>query len=722
VMVTRSRVQRVLAGAALAAVVVSGMVPGAGGGAPAGAATVALRPLGAEAVALGSLAVPTGTPEYFSSPAIADLNADQKPELVVAAPNGTVTATRIDNGATLWQRALGTTAIQASPVVTDVSGDGKEDVVVATMDGRVVILNGQTGGVLRTFRQGAPLHCPAGVDCRPDGFFATPVVADVNGDGRKDIVAPSYDHTVYAWSAGGSLLWRAYLYDTLWSSPAVVDVNRDGRPEVVLGGDISAGNPLGVPAGGLLWVLNGSNGSRFGGYPRSLPGQTVWSSPAIADINDDGRVDAVVGTGINGPFGDGAAARKVYAITLADRKNVPGWPVTPPGRVMSQPAVGDIDDDGRPEVVVASEGGYVSAYEHNGVRKWATCNAAAVTACSNGLPTHGGVAIADVDDDGRQDVISALSQRLRIYEGNDRALKGDIRLTGGNGTLGPASVAAVGEISGKVVIAQSYFHNTNGRQGAAAAGRTNVRTDLFTTDRPLCGEDWPGFKRGPARTSVKPSRAPWHPFDCGRPFVAQQYRDLLSRESDAAGQTFWTARLRTSWSGPRVIQGFMDGAEFGAVAAPLVRVHLGLKGGLPLPATEIRPQMARLAGGDELSEVAADMVAGEPWASQTDAAFVDSVYPRLWGAAPTTQQRNEALTAIGQGSRGQWLADLSGHPWVVGRLNGQVRVAMTYIGLLNRGPDSSGWAYWVAQVNGGTSPQRLIEQFLATPEYAARVL
>ena len=50
-----------------------------------------------------------------------------------------------------------------------------------------------------------------------------------------------------------------------------------------------------------------------------------------------------------------------------------------------------------------------------------------------------------------------------------------------------------------------------------------------------------------------------------------------------------------------------------------------------------------------------------------------------------------------------------------------VNVAMTYIGLLDRGPDQSGWDFWVRAVNTGTSPQRLIEQFLAGTEYRDRV-
>lgn len=692
--------------------------PGTGG--PAGAATATLRHLRSVDIGLDTVTVPTGTPEYYSSPALADLNSDDKPELVVAAPNGTVTATRIDNGARLWQRDLGVTALQASPLVTDVDNNGQVDVVAATMDGRVVLLNGQTGALVRTFRQGAPQFCPPGNDCRPDGFFATPVVADVNRDGRNDIIAASYDHSVYAWSHGGTLLWRSFLYDTLWSSPAVVDLDRNGTPEVVLGGDIYAGNPLGTPAGGLLWALNGSNGSRFSGYPISLPGQTTWSSPAITDLDGDGRVEAVVGTGNNGPYGDGPVQRRVYAITLATRRNLPGWPVTAPGRVVHQPAVGDITGDGRPEVVVGTEGGYVAAYAHTGYRRWAVCNSSAEYPQCPSAPSHGGAVIADVDDDGSQEVISTLEQRVRVFNGPNGAIEAQFRLTGGNLSIAPTSIAAVGEINGSTVVAQSYIVRDLG--GPVQAGRASIRTDLLTTDKPLCAEDWPGFKRDAQRRSLRPERPPWHPLRCGRPFVAQQYRDLLGRDLDTAGATFWTARLRTTtWSGARVVEGFLNSREFGAVAAPIVRIHLGLKGGPPLPSTEIRAQMQAVRHGASFESVAAGLVDDQPWAAQSDAQFIDGVFTRLMGRAPNAAERASAVAAVQSDGRAAWLNDLAQSAWPVGRLRGQVNVAMTYIGLLDRGPDQSGWDFWVRAVNTGTSPQRLIEQFLASTEYRDRV-
>lgn len=714
---------RPVAGRAAAALVVAlvlglGVVPGAPGGgdgpSPAGAATTALRSLRTVDVSLGNVYSGSGTSEYFSSPALADLDKDDEPELVVAAPNGTVTATRLTTGARLWQRSLGATIIQTSPVVEDVDLDGRVDVVVGTMDGRVVMLDGQSGGVKRTFRQGAPLHCPRGVDCRPDGFFATPVVADVNGDGRKDIIAPSFDHTVYAWSHGGTLLWRAYLEDTLWSSPVVVDIDRNGSQEVVLGGDIYSGNPLGVPKGGLLWVLRGSNGTRFPGYPKSLPYQTIWSSPVVTDINGDGRLDAVVGTGSG--HADSTNGRKVWAVTLTTRQGVPGWPVTPPGKVVRQPAVGDIDGDGRPEVVVGSEGGYVTAYEHTGARRWQRCNAVGGR-CSDGYPTHGGAVIADVDADGVQEVVSGLDKDLTVYDGRNGAVEAQHRLTSGL-TLAPPSIAAIGELQGRTVIVQSSILRSGSHGGARPGDR--VRTDVLTTDRQLCAEDFPAHMRGPRRQAVLAALRPWNPFPCARPFVARQYRDILGRDLDVTGQTFWAVRLRSGWTGPRVVEGFMRSEEFQGVIAPVVRVHLGLSAGAPGPSSTIRDQVAAARQGATPAELARELLDARP--AVGDARLVDEVWLRLVGAAPSAAERQAALDAIAASDQAAWVGSLTANPWVVARLRGQVDVAMAYVGLLDRAPDQSGWDHWVAQVGRGVSSQRLIELFLASAEYRDRVL
>jgi hypothetical protein len=686
---------------------------------PAGAATTNLRQIRDDQIRFFTRATSTGTTERFSSPALGDLNGDDEPELVVTAPNGTVTARRLDTGATLWQASLGATEIHASPVIDDVDGNGSVDVVVATMDGRVIRLNGQNGSQAVVMRQGAPQNCPAGVDCRPDGFFATPAIGDVNGDGKKDIVASSYDHSVYAWTAGGRLIWRAFLYDTLWSSPAIVDIDRNGRNEVVVGGDIYARNPLGVAQGGLVWALNGSNGSRVSGYPKSIPGEVIWSSPAIGDVNGDGKLDAVVGTGTM--FGDGAASRRVWAFTLSSRQNLPGWPVAASGRVMDQPALGDVDGDGTDEVVFTTDRGYVEVWEANGRRQWAACNTNGATpTCPSGAPgPKGGALIADVDDDGRQEIVAPSGVWIRVFDVGRTTAEDAYILPGEYGNRDTSSTPAIGELDGRAIIAQSAFYRAGGHSGPERSG-DYVRTGVVTTDAPLCAEDWPQFKRSARRDSVHPARPPWHPFPCGRPFVAQQYQDLLGRQLDAAGQDYWTARLRTTWSGPRVVEGFMNSSEFRGVAAPIVRLHIGLVDGPPGPADAIRGEMVALRQGATLDDIAEDLLADGP--TRTDAQLVDAVFPRLTGRTPSGTERQRALDAIAADGRAAWVADLAVTTSATANLEDEVQVAMTYIGLLGRAPDAGGYAYWVGEVERGVSPQRLIEQFLASSEYRGRVL
>ncbi len=717
----RTRPIVVAVAGALALLLVAPIAAPVVGPAPAGAVTATLRSLRTVDVQFAQRHTATGTTERYSSPAVGDLNGDDRPELVVAAPDGTLTATRLDTGTTYWKRSLGATEIHATPVLEDVDGNGSVDVVAATMDGRVVLLNGQTGAVVRTYRQGPDLHCPASnPNCRPSGFFATPAVGDVNGDGRKDIVAPSYDHTVYAWSAGsGQLLWRTYLEDTLWSSPAIVDIDRNGRKEVVLGGDIWAGNPLGVPAGGLVWALNGSNGTRVSGYPKSMPGQVIWSSPVITDLNGDGRLDAVVGTGTN--FADQANHQHVWAFTLSNRQNLPGWPIRTQGKVAQQPAVADLDGDGTREVIVNTETGYIDARRADGTRRWVTCNANSRTTGCGGYTSHSGVVVADVDDDGVQEVVATSGVWLRVYDGRDRTLEAEYQLPGGYANLHTAAVPAISELDGKAIIVQSAFHRVGGHTGAERAGDL-VRTAVVTTDKPLCAQDWPAFKGGPRGTSVQPDRFPWHPFACGRAFAAQQYSDVLGRQLDAAGRDYWTARLRSgTWSGPRVVEGFMASPEFRDVVAPIVRVHLALADGAPGPSRAIRSEITAIRGGTSLGAVAQALIDADPSAPSA-AALVDGVYRRLLGRLPSAGERTQALAAIDGSSTGAWVATMANRTDVVTSQKGRVQVATTYIGLLDRAPDAGGWTYWVTAVNGGTSPQRLIEQFLNTSEYRNRVL
>ncbi|MEZ5183779.1 MAG: FG-GAP-like repeat-containing protein [Acidimicrobiales bacterium] len=716
---TSHRPVRPLAAAALVASLLA-LAPVSGPGPlaapPAGAATTELTFLGTLNHTMGTIALGAGPGEAFSSPAVGDVTGDSTPEIVVASLDGQVEAYRATDRSRIWSVDLGTTAIQASPTLADLGGDGKPDVVVATMDGRVVWLDGPTGRTVRTFRQGAPLHCPAGQDCRPDGFFASPAVADINGDRILDIVAPSYDHTVYAWSRTGGLLWRRYLEDTLWSSPVIADIDRDQKPEIILGGDIWPGNPFGVPQGGLVWVLK-RDGSTYGGYPRSTPGQTVWSSPAVADLNGDKLPEIIVGTGANWPEPNG---RRIDAFTARNRANLPGWPVSVDGRVVASPAVGDIDDDGALEVTVASDGGWVYAYEASGARKWRACNGLTTSSCKQGYSTKAGTSIGDVDGDGVQEVVSTLDKDIRVFDGRNGAVEDEYRMAH-PATLAPGSTPSIAEAGGRTIIVQHSVYRSHGHGGGVLAGDV-TKTYVLTTDHGLCRNDWPQFHRDARRTGTwRGGHDAWIPFDCPADFIRQQYEDFLGRAPDASGTTYWTSRLHNGTSGSSTIRSFIGSNEFGRVVSPVVRSYLAVHGTYPPTRQLIDDGVVAYRQGETAAELADGFAADPDVAGLTDEQFVTAVYRNVYKRDPSYLELAADVDRLEGGTtRGELASGYAEGSIGSGRLSTEVTVAMVYLGMLGRAPDPSGWSYWVPKARTSNTDV-LVTGFQRSSEYARRV-
>jgi hypothetical protein len=278
------------------------------------------------------------------------------------------------------------------PAVADLDGDGKSDIVVAW---GVPPNVSQTAGGFGAWKNNGPglaftpmwthstldyIGPSGGPDGQPDGIVGTPAIGNVFGDGHSHVVIGGFDEHVYLVDGATGTDkpgWPVWVGDTIWSSPALADLDGDGKLEIIIGTD--AHNQPVTPGlsftpttnGGLLFALN-SSGNLLTGFPRRFD-QVIWSAPVVGDINGDGRPEIVFGTGT---FYAGAAHR-VYAVEC-DGTDAPGWPVAIDGQVTNAPALGDLDGDGKVDVVVTTDNSGPSgkfriyAINGNGAIQWFT--------------------------------------------------------------------------------------------------------------------------------------------------------------------------------------------------------------------------------------------------------------------------------------------------------------------------------------------------------------
>jgi len=403
---------------------------------------------------------------------LADLNGDGRADLVGGF------GVQFANSDGTFQTVQAVPGLQGCPAIADFNGDGKLDLVGPALHGLNVLFGNGDG----TFQAPVTYHLGQDMDNfvvgdfngdgKPDLFvneglligaillntgkgrfptvanyefsnFTEFVVADFNRDGRSDVVAVGFQSAfaeIAVAGPGGSLpLPRGYfVHGETATSVTTGDFNGDGHVDLAV-----ACATLGGPQVGVLNVLRGKGNGTFGAPAASVVGGHGTQFVTAADLNHDGKLDLVFGSGdaisIRLGSGDGSFQKAV---------NYPAHGVT-------EIVVADFDGDGIPDLAV------------NSTRPNQFFNFPGQILLGNGdgtfrigadLPNDiGSLVAADLNHDGKQDLaISLRTGGVGIMLGN------------GDGTF--QSVLALRKGQGESLVVADF--NGDGNLDVAGVGST----------------------------------------------------------------------------------------------------------------------------------------------------------------------------------------------------------------------------------------------------------
>ncbi len=320
----------------------------------------------------------------------------------------------------------------------DVNGDGKPDLISANFGGTLTVLTNNGSG-------GFVLASSPGVGPNPRSVTA----ADVNGDGKPDLISANYGNnslTVLTnnGSGGFGLSSSPFTGTGPWSVTAA-DVNGDGRADLINANVGASTLTVSTNNGSGGFVLSSSPGVG-GGAPESV---------TSADVNGDGRPDLI------------SANVGANTLTVLTNNGSGGFVLS------SSPAVGnfprsvtaaDVNGDGKPDLISANfDDDTLTVLMNNGSGGFVLSSSPAV----GNSPRS--VTAADVNGDGKPDLISAN------YDANTLT----VLINNGSGGFVLASSPGVGNNPLSVTAADV---NGDGRPDLISANvNANTLTVLFNT-------------------------------------------------------------------------------------------------------------------------------------------------------------------------------------------------------------------------------------------------
>ncbi|MCK5133024.1 MAG: VCBS repeat-containing protein [Candidatus Sabulitectum sp.] len=332
-----------------------------------------------------------GDPVVWASPAVVNLtgNESSNPEIIAVNPTGcngfTYTGSDISPWSAIFPGEYAGFFALSSPVAGDFNGDGNNEFVM----GRETLLDPFIPFPLTFF----------GRYNNGDSFWstnwgndesvsATATLCDADGIGDLEVLAVTNWHkyqtdsfcTLYCLNASdGEPQWSTDLDGTVIFGALVAgNLDTDAAMEIVVGATQGSNS---------IKVLDGSTGIIQ--YPKAISGG-VHAGASIADINQDGFNDIVVSS----------QGGMLYCWDGPTGNSLSGFPVNLGTWTDDGISIGDIDLDGMLELIIAGKDGKLHVINHDGSHASGFPVTVSTVNALSGQP-----ALGDIDGDGRLEIL-----------------------------------------------------------------------------------------------------------------------------------------------------------------------------------------------------------------------------------------------------------------------------------------------------------------------------
>jgi len=291
-------------------------------------------------------------------------------------------------------------------VLADVNADGRQDVVYSSAlesGASPALFVAVNDGTEPGFGNAQPVQISEAAG------FGSILLEDFNGDGQPDIVVTvaGLPTRIYLNTSSAAGVMFSQVNLPAAHAVAAADVNHDGRVDLVL---------IGEPASADVLFLNNGGSSPFAGVtPKPLGVMSATGAGTLADFDGDGRPDFVQQTdaGLRVYVNDGTADPFVATAPVGIAANFNG----------EVASIRDLNGDGRADVVTVRQGNYGTFVAPEWQIYFQNGSAAAPYAEVTRLPHRGGLGIQcdavltqDFNGDGRVDLAFGCTNTMVKFD------------------------------------------------------------------------------------------------------------------------------------------------------------------------------------------------------------------------------------------------------------------------------------------------------------------